>query len=223
VGDFCRKALAGRYPFVRSSSRDVTPDDFARIFAPGGLMDDFFQKNLQTYVDTSTSPWSFKKGIDGAPVGTSASIVAFQRAAVIRDVFFRGGGRVPQFRIDAKPIEMDPGITTFSLDVDGTQLSYLHGPQTPRTLVWPGPAGRNQVRVQLTPQLSTGSGVTFEGPWALHRLFDRAQLTPGPTPERFTATLNPDGRRIVLEVTAASVQNPFRLRELDEFSCPGRL
>jgi type VI secretion system protein ImpL len=223
VGDFCRKAIAGRYPFVRGSPRDVTPDDFARIFAPGGLMDDFFQKNLQQYVDTSTSPWSFKKGIDGIPVGTSASIQAFQRAAVIREVFFRGGNRTPQFRIDAKPIEMDPGITTFSLDVDGTQLSYLHGPQTPRALVWPGPAGRNQVRVQLTPQLSTGSGVTFEGPWALHRLFDKAQIAPGPTPERFTATLNPDGRRVVLEVTAASVQNPFRLRELDEFACPGRL
>ncbi|MEO8751278.1 MAG: type VI secretion system membrane subunit TssM [Casimicrobiaceae bacterium] len=223
VGDFCRKAIAGRYPFVRSSPRDVTPDDFARIFAPGGLMDDFFQKNLQAYVDTSTSPWSFKKGLDGIPGGTTASILAFQRAAVIRDVFFRGGARAMQFRVDAKPIEMDPTITTFSLDADGTQLSYLHGPQTPRSIVWPGPAGRNQVRVQLTPQLSSGSGVTYEGPWALHRLFDRAQIVPGSTPERFTATLNLDGRRIVLEVTAASVLNPFRLRELDEFACPGRL
>lgn len=223
VGDFCRQAIAGRYPFVRASTRDVTPDDFARMFAPGGLMDDFFQKNLQPYVDMSTNPWTFRKGIDGAPVGSSASLLAFQRAAVIRDVFFRGGGRSPQFRIDAKPVEMDASITTFSLDADGTPLSYVHGPQAPRSIVWPGPAGRNQVRVQLTPQLSGGSGVTYEGAWALHRLFDRAQLTPTAAPEKFLATLNLDGRRIVLEVTTASVQNPFRLREMEEFACPARL
>jgi type VI secretion system protein ImpL len=77
--------------------------------------------------------------------------------------------------------------------------------------------------VQLTPQLSGGSGVTYEGAWALHRLFDRAQLTPTAAPEKFLATLNLDGRRIVLEVTTASVQNPFRLREMEEFACPARL
>ncbi len=223
VGDFCRKAITGRYPFVRSSPRDVTPDDFARMFAPGGLMDDFFQKNLQPYVDQSTSPWTFRRGIDGAPVGSSASLVAFQRAAVIRDVFFRGGSRMPQFRVDMKPVEMDATITTFSLDADGTPLSYVHGPQAPRSIVWPGPAGRNQVRVQLTPQSPTGSGATYEGSWALHRLFDRAQITPTSAPEKFTAALNFDGRRVVFEITAASVQNPFRLRELEEFQCPGRL
>ncbi len=37
VGGFCRQAIAGRYPLVRpgSASTDVTPDDLARMFAPG--------------------------------------------------------------------------------------------------------------------------------------------------------------------------------------------
>ena len=67
VGDFCRKAIAGRYPFVRSSPRDVTPDDFAKLFAPGGMLESFFAKNLQQYVDTSTRPWTYRRTIDGAP------------------------------------------------------------------------------------------------------------------------------------------------------------
>ena len=223
VGDFCRKAIAGRYPFVRSSPRDVTPDDFARMFAPGGLMDDFFQKNLAQYVDTATKPWSFRRGIDGAPAGTSASLTAFEKAAVIREVFFRGGARTPQFRVDMKPVEMDATITTFALDADGTPLSYLHGPQTPRSIVWPGPAGRNQVRVALTPPGGGPSTGPFEGSWALHRFFDKAQITPGASPEKFVAAFNFDGRKVAFEVTAGSVQNPFKLRELEEFSCPGRL
>jgi type VI secretion system protein ImpL len=186
-------------------------------------MDDIFATNLAQYVDTSPRPWSFRRGIDGAPAGSSASRSAFERAAVIREVFFRGGTRSPQFRVDMKPVEMDATITTFALDADGTPLSYLHGPQTPRSIVWPGPAGRNQVRVALTPPGGGSSTGPFEGSWALHRFFDKAQITPSASPEKFLATFNFDGRKVAFEVTAASVQNPFKLRELDEFTCPGRL
>jgi type VI secretion system protein ImpL len=61
------------------------------------------------------------------------------------------------------------------------------------------------------------------GPWALFRLFDEGEIRPGAGPERFVAALLIHGKRIVLEVTASSVQNPFRLRELVSFSCPGRI
>ena len=37
------------------------------------------------------------------------------------------------------------------------------------------------------------------------------------------ATFDVDGRKAVFEVTASSVRNPFRLRELNEFSCPSGL
>ena len=43
---------------------------------------------------------------------------------------------------------------------------------------------------------------------------------PAPTPRRWS--LSAQGG-IAFEVTAASVQNPFKLRELEEFTCPGRL
>ena len=34
VGEFCTQAISGRYPFDRSSSRDVTQADFAAVFGP---------------------------------------------------------------------------------------------------------------------------------------------------------------------------------------------
>ena len=223
VGDFCRKAIAGRYPFNRGSPKDVHPDDFGRMFAAGGLMDDFFQKNLASLVDISTRPWSFKKGSDGTPVGTSASLVAFERAAVIRDALFRAGGRTPQLRIEIKPLEMDPSITQMTLDVDGQVVRYTHGPQASTTVVWPGPRGNNLVSLQLTPQQAGGSGTKFEGPWALHRFFDSTRMTASSVPERFNAEINVDGRRVTLEINAGSVLNPLRLRELESFACPARL
>lgn len=220
VGQFCHMATDGRYPFVRGSGRDVTREDFARLFAPGGLMDDFFQKNLAAVVDTSTRPWSFKK-VQEQSLGGSGNLAQFQRAATIRDVFFRSGGTV---RLDFKPIEMDPAITQFTLDVDGQLVKYAHGPQQPQSIQWPGSKGGLSARVQITPPGPSGaSGQSTEGPWALFRLFDRAQVEGMGAPEKFKVTFNVDGRQASFEVTASSVQNPFRLRELAEFRCPSGL
>ncbi|MFT3858225.1 MAG: type VI secretion system membrane subunit TssM [Aquabacterium sp.] len=223
ISDFCQQAIAGRYPFVRSSGRDVTPEDFARMFAPGGLMDSFFQQQLARFVDTSTKPWSFRK-LEGATMGTDTGTLAqFQRAAAIRDTFFRAGGNAPSLRLDFKPFEMDVSITQFTLDVDGQLVRYAHGPQIPATVQWPGPRGSSLVRVSLAPPGPGDNAIVTEGPWALFRLFDRMQLAAAGSPERFNVTFNVGGRKATFAVTSSSVQNPFKLPELSSFSCPGGL
>ncbi|WP_201212563.1 type VI secretion system membrane subunit TssM [Rhodocyclus purpureus] len=220
VGDFCRQAIAGRYPLVRSSNRDATQDDFATLFAPGGKMDQFFQQNLAPLVDTTTRPWSYRK-INDIAFGGSAALVQFQRAQKIREVFFPSGGRTPGLKLEFKPVEMDATINQFILDVDGQLVRYSHGPQVRQTVVWPGPAGSSAVRVQIQPPGPTGvSGMSSEGPWALFRLFDKLSVTPTAQPERVFVSFNVDGRKAQFEVIANSVQNPFRLRELEQFRCP---
>jgi type VI secretion system protein ImpL len=221
VAEFCRRAIAGGYPLVSGSARDVLPDDFGKFFGPGGLMDDFFQKSLATLVDTSTHPWSFRPVAD-KPALTSAALAQFERAARIRDIFFRGGsGNGLSIRLDFKPMEMDADITQFILDVDGQLVKYAHGPVVPMTVQWPGPKGSNQVRVQISPPSANGnSGLTVDGPWALFRALDKAQLQTAGGPARFFATFAIDNRRARFEVTANSVQHPIQLRELREFSCP---
>jgi type VI secretion system protein ImpL len=150
--------------------------------------------------------------------------VQLQRAQLIRDVFFRGGGKTVSLRFDFKPIEMDDSITQFLLDVDGQVVRYAHGPQQPTPIQWPGPRGTSQVRLQIEPKrVGADSGLVFEGPWALFKLLDRAQIDAGPQPERFNVTFRVDNRRAVFEVVASSVQNPFKMRELEQFQCPGRL
>jgi len=223
VGDFCNKALAGRYPLVKNSPRDVTQDDFARLFSPGGLMDDFFQKNLVTLVDTSTKPWSYRQLSDKRMADSTGALLQFQRAQTIRDVFFRNGGRTAGMRLDFKPLEMDAAITQFILDVDGQIVKYSHGPQVPQPVQWPGPKGSSQVRVQISPPMTNAPFGPFEGPWALFRMFDRLKIEPTSQPEKFIVTFNIDGRKAQFEVVTSSVQNPFRLRDLEQFQCPNRL
>jgi type VI secretion system protein ImpL len=219
----CNAAINGRYPFTPGSQVDVTPDDFARLFAPGGLLDDFFQKKLAPYVDTTVKPWQFRQ-LGDASLGDSASLIQFQRAAEIRSVFFVGGATGPSVRLEMRPLQMDPSLLQFNLDMDGQVLRYAHGPSVPQQMRWPGTRGTNQIRVQVSPSGASGaSGLLFEGPWAIFRMFDRAQLQPSAQPERFRSTFFIDGRPVVFDVITSSVQNPFRLDALRSFRCPSRL
>ena len=105
--------------------------------------------------------------------------------------------------------------------VDG-QLNKLTPGGQSVAIVWPS----QRVAVQI--KLSTGLGdagpkALFEGPWALFRLFDRYEMQPSSAPEKFSLVVNLDGKRVKVDVIAASVFNPFQMREIKQFRCPAAL
>ncbi len=217
VGEFCQQAIGGRYPFDSSSPREVTPADFAALFGPGGRFEQV-QNKLAPYIDTSTRPWRFRP-IDGAPLGSDGgTLPQFQRAQAIREAFFAAGGNVPGVSMTIKPVEMDRSLTEFLLDADGQILRYDHGPQIPAVIKWPGPRGSGVVRVAAQP--AGIAGMSAEGPWAMFRLFERVNIVPGNSPEKFRATFDVGGRKASFDVTTSSVKNPLRLPELRSFQCP---
>jgi len=222
ITEFCARAVAGRYPVAQGSKVDILPEDFGQLFSPGGMLDDFFQRKLLPLVDVGTNPWSFKPtgGEAGRPVAPTA-LADFQRAARVREVFFRSGGKSPAFRVDIRALELGDGIKELSLDIDGQVTRFVPGSNQAMSLQWPGARLSSQIRLQTQPG---GAPLVFDGPWALFRLFDRFEVQPLPNqPERFVVVMNLDGHRARLEVTASSVFNPFRMRELQQFRCPGAL
>lgn len=223
VGEPCHKALAGRYPFVQGSPKDVIPEDFVRILARDGVMDDFFQKNLAPLVDTTSRPWRFRHLGDAANHGASDALAQFERAQEIRRVFFPPGSNRLTLRLDLKPVSMDPAIAQLILDVDGQLVSYSHEKAPAVSVQWPGPRSTNRITLQAYLARGGDDALTIDGPWALFRLFDKASIASSAQPERFRATLAVNGRRVVFEVTTSSVQNPFRMPELQAFKCPTQL
>jgi type VI secretion system protein ImpL len=214
VGQSCGPMIAGRYPIARGASQEILPADFAQLFAPGGLMDDFFQKNLASSVDKSRGTWVPRPGADGAAAGKSADLAQFQKAEIIRDAFFSAGSRSPGFEVEVRITPL--GLEKIELDVDGTVVNAAEGS---KLVSWPGPKKTNQVK------LTVGQGrpaITTEGNWALHRLIDKGTTQPSTSPERVVVSLNADGREVTIEFRARSVRNPLRLSQLQSFSCPGR-
>ncbi len=220
ISDFCNRAITGRYPFTASSKGDVLPEDFAQLFGAGGMLDDFYSRKLANLVDTGTNPWSFKPVGDGSKPVNAAALVDFQRAARIKEVFFRSGGKTPSFKVDIRALEMEGGMTEMNLEIDGTVYKFLAGNTTPVTLQWPSARVASQIKITTVPGTAA---LTADGPWALFRIFDRFEVQPTAQPERFMVPMILEGRRTRLEITSNSVFNPFRLREIQQFRCPGSL
>ena len=224
VADACRQVTSGRYPFSRAARSSVPLPDFARLFGPGGLLARFWDETMQGMVDTSGKPWTWREG-GPSQVGLPASMPEqFRRAEAIRTAFFGLGGTLPAVTFSLQPVELDPTAEQVTLSVDGTELSYAHGPVRRQDLKWPGEGGVRQARISFRPPASNGQGsATINGPWALFRLLDRADVERAGSPDRLNVTFRIGERYATWLLSAHSVENPFALRELRTFSCPPRL
>ncbi|HET7594952.1 MAG TPA: type VI secretion system membrane subunit TssM, partial [Stellaceae bacterium] len=220
---FCQRALDNRYPIVRASQTDVTLDDFAKLFAPNGLIDAFFKTNLKPFVDTSHIPWRWQK-VDNIELGISQDVLTqFQRAAAIRDGFF-GGGAAPTVKFELVPVSLDAQVTQVLIDINGQEATYAHGPPRPTLVQWPGTGGTERGRIAFSPAASgQTSSITKQGPWSLFRLFDEAKVQGTGLSDKLQVTFSVGGRTAVYEVNANSVNNPLTMTELHDFRCPARL
>jgi type VI secretion system protein ImpL len=216
-GQFCNAAIAGRYPLLRSASREVTLDDFGKFFGPGGLMDDFFQKNLLQHVDMGGAQWRWRTTVPALGM-SQETLDSFQRGAKIRDAFFGGGGRQPSIRFDLKPLAIDAGLSKLTLDIDGQQL--VHVPNAaPRSTSFQLPSGKGNGQVHFEAIPPGRSELRTDGSWAWFRMIDKGTLEAGAQSERYTLRFDFDGRKAAFELTASSVINPFRRDMLAQFRC----
>ncbi len=219
VAPLCQQALEGRFPFNRASSVDVNIDDFSRLFAPGGVIDNFFNTHLRHRVDTTQRPWQWRN-LDGQELGISDSVlIQFERAARIRDGLFAAGA-APRANFEMKPTSLDPRVSQVRIDLDGQSIEYDHGPQVPMRLSWPGPGGQNLVRLTFAPIGGGPITVTKEGAWSWFRLLSEARFKGTNLSDRFTVTFTEGGYEAGFQLAAGSIANPFDLTLFEQFRCP---
>ena len=219
VADLCARTISGRYPFAQGSKIDVLPDDFGQLFGVAGMFDDFYQRRLASLVDTGATPWAYKPLADGTKPPGGAALAEFQRAARIKEAFFRNGGKAASFKVDIRLLEMSDGLKELTLDMDGTPLRFVAGNQAAQSLSWPSA----KVAAQLKLSTPGGAVQLFEGPWALQRLLGAFEVQASAQSERLTVLLNLEGKRARMEVISSSAVNPLRMREITSFRCPDSL
>jgi type VI secretion system protein ImpL len=246
---FCKQALDGRYPVQKGAAADITIDDFARLFAPNGLIDAFFNTSLRPFVDTTRDPWTLRNTRD---VAVSAdSLAEFQRAARIRDMFF-GTGTAPVLKFEITPVSIDSNASKAILSIDGQEVAFDGVSRHTISVQWPGPGGERQSTVTFaekppppapataqpanatqtaaastpaptTPAPPPPPAITKTGPWSFFRLLDSGSLTKLGGTDRFRVSFSADGHAATYEIHAGSVVNPLSSNELAKFKCPATL
>ncbi|MSP00693.1 MAG: type VI secretion system membrane subunit TssM [Acetobacteraceae bacterium] len=217
----CQKAVNGRYPFVAGSGNDIPLDDFGKLFAPGGMLDAFFNQQLRPFVNMSGPTWKLQAAGDVAPPVSPADLAQFQRAAAIRDLFFGPGGKDPAVRFDVTPQSADNVTKQVTIDLGEQQIVYSHGPVRPVTVAWPGGVRIITARLAFDPPPSSGAPVIqTSGPWALFKLFDKGTLRQAGSSDRYVLDFQLGDRHASFEIRAGSVLNPLAPGLLKDFKCP---
>ncbi|HLX03133.1 MAG TPA: type VI secretion system membrane subunit TssM, partial [Trinickia sp.] len=223
IGDTCRLVVEGNYPFVADSKREIGNADFTRLFAQGGVIDDFFTTTLAPFVDESARPWRYKTLPGATEPVRGPDLEPFQHAKAIRDVFFADASQKQQtWKAEIRVPELDPNVTSLVIDIDGQTLLYQHGPVVPVMVSWPGPRGGVHAVISASPRIQPEtSAIEVNGPWALMRLLRKGRIVDSATPGRTRVAFDFDGRAAVLDIASAgSVANPLTSDVLTSFKCP---
>jgi type VI secretion system protein ImpL len=217
VGRPCEEAIAGRFPFAPAGTDDVAMADFAKLFAPGGVLDRFFAQNLASLVNMSGQDWDWKHDTKFGRTLAKSTLKDFQLAAQIRAAFFPLGGPVPSINITFTPLSLHGDADMALLNIDGQVLQATQAGNTPGLIPWPGKTG--SASLSLTPELpGRESAIKFDGPWALKRLLDKGQVTANG--DSLEAHFVIGGRDVAYTIKTGGDGNPFTLPALSAFSCP---
>lgn len=214
ASSFCDKAISGRYPVNRSSQNDIMAADFNSVFSPGGELDSFFNSNLKQTVDTSGSMWKIKKEAEATSPVSPAVLRQFQNADSIRRAFFRGGASAS---VTAELRLVSAESPQITLEYNGETHQFSQSNNSGFTLRWPA---QNSGGARLFAT-SAAQGIVADGDWAIFRLIDKA-VGESNSPERLRLAFTIEGRKAIFELRSSSVLNPFKLKELGSFQCPGR-
>ena len=221
VTQVCERIIANGYPFSGRSNRDVPMPEFARLMAPGGVIDNFFNQHLLPHADISTDPWTWKAD---SPIGerlSTATLRQFQRAADIRDAFFPGGSSMPGFDITITQTAMHNEVRSAMLEINGQVIATQQTGNLAQTIGWPGSGSGGSVSLQLAPEMrgrQSAIAVQPPGPWALMRFINAGSPRPSGTAVEVRYTIG--GRYIAYNIRSHSSLNPFFLRSLWDFGCP---
>ncbi|CAH1653553.1 MULTISPECIES: type VI secretion system membrane subunit TssM [unclassified Chelatococcus] len=222
VEPFCRLVTSNRYPFSGRASQSISLEDFASLFGPQGRLEKFFTTYLRPFVDTSAPAWQVHPVHGMALDIDRPALEQFQRAARIRDAFFTDNPAAPSVRFSLEPLRLDAAAETLTYAIGGQTLVYRHDPARLWPMQWPPADGQLTAQLELSPWLDNEPGsLDFHGPFAFLQLIEAGAPKPeGKAPDRFILRYTLGSRTASLRLTAASIINPFSLKDLRQFRCP---
>ena len=213
--------LARHYPFNAGAGRDVALQDFERFFAPGGVLETFYKDNLKLFLEDHPEQVgdAHRAGLVRRDV-----LASLGNADKIRSAYFTRSGTLDvEFALE--PLNLSSNKRRSVVNLDGQLVEFSHGPRQSIPLVWPNTL-RDAVesRITLVPVQVNRSprSISENGPWALFRLLDKADIT-GVSSSAVDVRFQVDDGEMRYRLHAASNINPFTQQLLSGYQIPRSL
>lgn len=217
--ELCNTTIQSKYPFNRSSSIEISRDDFIKMFAPSGTIDQFFKDNVSQLVTGY--------GDNLKPINSKGNIVdpqildAFRKVANIKDNFFDQSGKNIKLSMYIRPVSLSSNIYESILDIDGQSINYSHGYTKALKIDWPGPNNNDNIRLVFKTSEGTVKIKNFTGSWSLFRFFDSARIIKSGSDYKIISLSVPGTEgSIELEIKSDMDNFPLWSNILNNFSCP---
>ena len=213
--------LARHYPFNAGAGRDVALQDFERFFAPGGVLDTFYKDNLKLFLEDHPEQVGDARR---AGLVRRDVLASLGNADKIRSAYFTRSGTLDvEFALE--PLNLSSNKRRSVVNLDGQLVEFSHGPRQSIPLVWPNTL-RDAVesRITLVPVQVNRSprSLSENGPWALFRLLDKADIT-GVSSSAVDVRFQVDDGEMRYRLHAASNINPFTQQLLSGYQIPRSL
>ncbi len=217
VVSYYQQTLDGRFPFA-DSENEVTLQDFSNYFKPGGVEDSFVKKYLSpflTYDSFGQAQWA---SVDNLPFSADAAIPReITAATVIRNTFFGGNNGALNFTITPAAID---NAHRAVLNYDGKAVVFDGDSDPGINMVWPPQNTDGSINISFDRLLMPDEVKNFMGPWALFHLLQASTLVRSKYSSQYQVEISQDGMAIHFSLSANSVNNPFDLRLLRDYTLP---
>ncbi len=218
----CRRNIDGRYPF-KVGGDDVALSDFSELFQPeSGLLWQFYEAQIKTFVVEDRSGFRAKKGMMGVSLPmTREFLQGLTRARLLSKSLFQKGNQNPSFSFGLYPHTMR-GVSESLFQMDGDKLRYRNELQEWYEFTWPGKTGPPGASLQIRTG-EIGQARQFDGKWGLFKLLDKGLLEEL-KPNRYKVSWRfrqPDGSFVEVnyDLRASSHKNPLKRGLFSEFHC----
>jgi type VI secretion system protein ImpL len=177
------RTLAGKYPFDSNSRIEAAPDEIAKVFGPAGTIAKFSTEALATLVvrrgDTISARTWADMGLRLRPEfsgGLASWVAPLEGAAAGGSTNNGGGAAAPSQTVFQILPQGAPGLTEYTVEIDGQSMRYRNMTPAWVNFVWPNPSGSPGVRITgVTVDGRTVELLNEPGRFGLTRMFELAQ------------------------------------------------
>ena len=233
ISDTFNKTLANYYPFKNNGS-DAPIQDFKDFFrTPDGILWSFFNTELSPFINKGS--WGVSKW-EGYGIKISNNfITAMRKADQISGTLFKNGDMKILFKIkpqlpESNPVSgTKPIVEQVYLNLDGTENYYKMGAPFWSDYSWPGGKGTACARLNISVYgYGTSEMKSYDGEWALFKLFDEAAVFTGSSSSHYVFNWNFKKTGVYniyvsYVVNAGSSKNPFASNFFGSFNLPDKI